>query len=116
MLDVIEAKIDPTKTRIGTVVVSYYDLALNCDICVYNTERVWIRLPEWWQSREEKKRLAFWPMRDLSNSFQESIVSKVFNLLNLNLEEAIKIKKAYFKKRKELTSEKNKFILNEKIC
>lgn len=112
MLSVLEAKVDPSKTRIGTVVIGYYNLVLQCDLCLYKNEHLYVRLPEWRILPEEKRRLAFFPTKDVSDTFQEKILGMVQDMLEITVDKAIAIKKDYFDRRKELTKQKNKLTLS----
>jgi len=114
MLEVLHAEINPTSTRLGIVVIRYYELVVYCEICVYKEQNLWVRMPEIWTTTEFKRRLVYWENQKLSDLYQVIILKKVFDLIGLNLEEGIRIKREFLIKRKELTREKNKLTLNKK--
>lgn len=100
MIDVKSAEIAPNKLRIGFVIVTYYDLRLRCEICLYKDIRLWIRMPEIWLNDSVKKQYVFWDDNEKSDEFQKIILSKVFDLLGLSVEKAVAIKKEHNEKRK----------------
>lgn len=95
MMEVLHAEIKPSKTRLGLVKIRYYDLTFFCDICVYRGEKLWLRLPQIWTSQESKSQLVFWEDKKKSDEFQLFVLSKIFDMIGLNLEGGIKIRKAF---------------------
>lgn len=100
MIDVKSAEIAPNKFRIGYVIVMYHDLRLRCEICLYKDIKLWIRMPEIWLNDAIKKRYVFWDETEKSDEFQKIILKKVFDLIGLTVESAIKIRNEYQEKRK----------------
>jgi hypothetical protein len=114
MTEVLLVEVKPSAFRIGTVFLRYYDLSMSCDICLFKNERLWIRLPEMWISQTKKISFVRWIDKGHSDNFQKLILSKVFDMVGLTLESAIEMKDEFFRKRKKLTQQKNKFTLKEK--
>lgn len=114
MLDVLSFEMKPTLDRIGVVIVSYYDLVILCDLCVYKDEKLWVRMPELWINKDTKKSFVSWKNKIISDEFQSQILKKVFDMVGITVEKAVKIRKDFFTRRKEMTEMKNKFTLNEK--
>lgn len=114
MFNVLEAAIWPTSTRIGTVIVKYYNLVLCCDICLYKDQHLWIRMPEMWITKEKKIRFVYWQNEQESKEFQAYVLKKVFDMLDLSVDKAVSFRQVFFRHRKELTNKKTKLTLNEK--
>ena len=100
MIEILEAKIKPHKGRIAIVGIKYYDLVIKCDICLYKYEKLYIRLPEIWKTLDTKLQMVFWPDRSKSEEFQKTVLNKVFDKIGLTLENAIEIKKNFYRKEK----------------
>jgi hypothetical protein len=111
---VLSAEISVTQRRIGRVTINHEGLIVCCEICVYNDEKLWIRMPEFWPNKQNKIRLAFWESKELSDQKQELILKKVFDMLDLNVEKAVQLRKDFFTTRKELTKQENNSTLQRK--
>ncbi len=107
MIEVLYVEIKPCQFRLGSVFVRYHDLSIACDICIFKEERLWIRLPEKWISPTDKVSFVRWIDKEHSDKFQKLILSKVFDMVGLTLESAVEMKRELFKKRKDLTVQKN---------
>ncbi len=114
MIDVVKIIEKPTTTRLGIVHVKYYELVLCCEYCIYKEEKLWIRMPEVWLTTEVKKSYVYWMEKDKSAEFQMCVLKKLFDMINLTLDSAKKIRADFFKKRKQVTIKKEKISLSEK--
>ncbi len=114
MYQVLEAKILPALNRIGIVKVKYYDMVFICDICVYKKSHIWLRMPEYWPNPNHKKKALSWESKQVSDRFQESVLNRVFDMLELDLSKALQIRKDFFNRKKTLTKQKGKSILGKK--
>jgi len=99
MIDVVKVEIRPSSFRLGIVIVSYYDLVLSCDLCIYKEEKLWIRMPEMWINHNEKKKFVWWQEKNFSDDFQNLVLKKVFDMVGLTLEQAIELRKDFFAKK-----------------
>ena len=99
MIEIVDCGISVDITRIGFVMVKYNDLIISCDICVYKQQKIWIRLPEMWISETQKRRFLYWPSEEKSNDFQKEVLSKLEDLLGLNLPVAKRILSDWHRKR-----------------
>ncbi len=99
MIDIVEVKIRPSTSRLGIVIVKYYNLVLSCDLCLYKAEKLWIRMPEIWLQNSEKKRIVWWEEKNFSDDFQNLVLKKVFDMVGLTLENAIELRKDFFAKK-----------------
>ncbi len=111
MTIVLKAEIDITKRRIGKVFINHEGLVFWCDICIYNDEKLWIRMPEFWVDKKNKLRILNWENQEVSDEKQVFILKKVFDMLDLDLEKAICLKKDFFATKKQLTKQENKLTL-----
>lgn len=114
MLEVLNVEIKVNQCRLGNVYVRYHDLLIACEVCLYKEEKLWIRMPEVWITKEQKKPYVRWVDKKNSDKFQELILSKVFDMVGLTLEDAIKMKNEFNSKRKSLTTGKNKITFDKK--
>lgn len=110
-IHVVEAKMSVNKFRIAEVLVNFHGLGLYLDVCLYKDEKLWVRMPEIWIKRTDKRRFAFWFSREDSDKCQEIILNKVFDMLELNVDKAIAERKRFFDQRKKLTEEENNITL-----
>jgi len=118
LTEVLEAKVCVTKRRIGMATIKHGRLIVYCDICLYKDSHVWVRMPEFWSNGETKIHHTKWESKKVSDEEQVSILNKVFDMLDWNLEKCIQLRNDYFAKmrddRKELTKQENKLTLHKK--
>lgn len=112
-LHVVEAKLAVNKFRVAEVLVNFHGLGLYLDVCLYKKEKLWVRMPEIWLRRTHKRKFGFWFDKADSDKCQEIILNKVFDMLGLDLETAIKERDSFFAKKKELTAEENNITLSK---
>jgi hypothetical protein len=105
MLEIYDVVLHADDNRIGRVNVSYHELEILCDICVYKQERLWIRFPERWM-KDKKIRLVHWKEKEISDQYQQIILNKVFEMVGLDLEKGLELKKNHLAKKKK--TDKNK--------
>lgn len=105
MFEIVDVQLKAQANRIGYVAVKYYDLLIQCDICVYKQEKLWIRFPERWIGKV-KKRFVCWVNQEKSQEYQEKILCKVFDLTGLDMEKALKMKLDWYNEKKN--ADKNK--------
>ena len=110
-LHVIEAKLAVNSFRIAEVLVRYYCLGLYLDICLYKEKKLWVRMPEIWLHRTNKRKFGFWFEKTDSDKCQEIILNKVFDMLGLDLDKAIKEKRNFFADKNKLTVKENNITL-----
>jgi UV DNA damage repair endonuclease len=103
MYEVLKADLRPNTRRIASVLVKYYDLVMNCDICIYKNEKLWVRMPEVWMTPDLKVRFAYWDGKEKSEEFQDYVLKKVFDMIGLDIEMAVKLKTEAFAKKKRMT-------------
>jgi hypothetical protein len=99
MIEVTHIDIKPTHKRLGIVNLKYYDLRIKCDICVWEDKKLWIRFPETW-NKGVKLRHVYWENKDISDKHQQIILKKVFDMIGLDLQQAVILKKAFFNRNK----------------
>jgi hypothetical protein len=110
-IHVEEVHMAVSKFRIAQAVVKYHELGFYVDICLFKEEKLWVRMPEIWITPTRKRRFFFWVDKADSDRFQEIVLNKVFDMLGLNLEIAIKEKNAFFAKRFKSTEKENNITL-----
>ena len=113
MLEILKFEVNPSYSSIGDITIRYYDLMLFCELCVYKDEHLWIRMPEVWVNEKTKKNFNSWISKDTSKEFQKVILKKLFDMVGFTLEEALRIRKDFFKK-KRMTLKIKKHILSKK--
>ncbi len=113
MLKILNVAVKPSKTRIAAVLVRYHDLLIACDLCVYNNEKLWIRMPEYWNKLSEKIHLVFWDDKETSDCFQAIVLAKVKIFSGLDLEKALAIKQKWIAYRKRIDRNKEKTYSSE---
>lgn len=112
-LHVVEAKLAVNSFRIAEVLVKYHGLGLYLDVCLYKDEKLWVRMPEIWLHRTNKRKFGFWFEKADSDKCQEIILNKVFDMLGLDLDAAIKEKRDFFSHKNKLTLEENNITLSK---
>lgn len=91
MLEIIKVEIVPTAKKIGSLQVRYYDLLLECEIVFHSKpgeQKLWIRMPEIWFTKEKKMQFAKWISPEASANFQNSIIKLLKEEHSLGLAEA----------------------------
>jgi len=114
MYEVIRAEYRPNTRRIASVLVKYYDLVMNCDICLYKNERLWVRMPEVWLTADQKVRFAYWDGKEKSDEFQDYVLKKLFDMLGLDLAMAQKLKNEAYANKKRMTRLNKTLTLDKK--
>ena len=99
MLQVMHVEIKPNDSRLGIVNLKYHDLWIKCDICLWKDQKLWIRFPETW-SRGVKLRHCYWESKEISDKHQQLVLKKVFDMIGLDLEQALILKKAFYNHKK----------------
>ncbi len=86
-VELLYFKMDPKNFRIGTLSVKYHDLEMKCEL-VYHVaaHKVWIRMPEIWQNNNAKFCFCFWPEKEASDKFQESVIKQIFDREKIDLD------------------------------
>lgn len=110
-IHVVEARMCTNKFRIAEALVHYHGLGIYVDICLYKDEKLWVRMPEFWVTPKHKRRLTFWVNKADSDLCQEIILNKVFDMLELDVDKAMRERKRFFDQRKKLTEEENNITL-----
>lgn len=113
MYEVLKANLKPNTRRIASVLIKYYDLVMNCDICLYKNEKLWVRMPEVWMTPELKVKFAYWDGKEKSDQFQDYVLKKVFDMLGLDVAMAQKLKAEAYGKKKRMTRLNKTLTLNE---
>ena len=114
MTIVISAEICVDRLRLGRVLLNHHGLVFCADICLYKEERLWIRMPEYWTTPTNKFKIAYWESKELSDEKQHLILKKVFDILGLDLQKGLQLKRDFLTTRKELTKQENKLTLQSK--
>lgn len=112
-LKVIEVRLAVNTFRIAEVLVNFHGLGLYLDVCVYKDEKLWVRMPEIWLHRTTKRKFGFWFNKADSDKCQEIILNKVFDMIGLDLDTAIKEKHNFFASKNKLTAEENNITLSK---
>ena len=98
-IDVLECKIFPTKRRIGSLLVQYGELLMNCDLKYYVPgDRAWVKMPEVWLTPDKKVKFCFWPTKELSEEFQKKVLNKIFDKYDLSFEKIVELHDSVYKK------------------
>lgn len=100
MIKVTKVSLKANLTRLGLVVVKYYDLYISCDLCLYKNERFWIRMPEIWDENAKKRTFVFWDEKEKSDEFQKEVLKQIFEMHPLTIEEGAQLRKKFFVTRK----------------
>lgn len=110
-LHVIEARLAVNSFRIAEVLVRHHSLGLYLDVCLYKEEKLLVSIPEIWIHKKQKKKFGFWFNKTDYDECQRIVLNKVFDMLGLDLETAIKEQTSFFDNKKKLTVEKNNVTL-----
>jgi len=70
-------------------------------------------MPEIWIKRTSKRKFGFWFDKADSDECQRIILSKVFDMLELDLDTAIKVRRDFFANKNKLTLEENNITLSK---
>lgn len=111
MIEVVNVNIQACAFRMGCVLVKYHELLICCDLCLYKDQNFWIRMPETWVSNKTKRQFVFWDNLEKSDDFQKEVLKKVFDVIPLTLESAIKMRKDFFAEKKKMTLKKKQTTL-----
>lgn len=99
-LEVLQFELKPDNFKLGCALVRYGELMIECELVYYSPKsKVWIRMPEKWETPQYKKHYAFWSSKKTSDEFQTIIVNKIFENYDLTREEVIKIHEKISKKK-----------------
>lgn len=108
-VDVIKLDMRPGWNRIGQVIVGYYELKIDMDLVIYEPQqKLWLRMPEVWKG-DFKKRYCFWPCTEVSDRFQEAVLTILHEKHGITFSKmyeqhvARKLKKAEAKKPVQIT-------------
>lgn len=101
MITIENIDIRPNKLRLATMLIKYYDILIKCDLVLFRKEKLWVRMPEVWITKEHKMRFVEWESKNKSDEFQESLLNKVFEMVGLDLEKAIELSQEFKKKKKK---------------
>ena len=88
-LHVIEARLAVNSFRIAEVLVRHHSLGLYLDVCLYKEEKLLVSIPEIWIHKKQKKVWVWFNKTDYDEC-QRIVLNKVFDMLGLDLETAIK--------------------------
>jgi hypothetical protein len=77
---------------VGVVTVRYYDLIMNCQVVIYRSQKLWVRMPERWVNGR-KFPYVKWLDVQASDHFQNFVIKKLFDKYNFDLDAALLIKK-----------------------
>lgn len=106
MIDLLDVKIHPSGTRLATLLIRYHDLVLNCELALYKTEKLWVRMPELWVSPHRKQRAVYWDDPVKSEHFQVMMLAIIEKKAGITLEKAIEWRKKFSSNRKKKTAKK----------
>lgn len=89
MIEVISVKIKTTQKRVARVDIKYHDLILKCDLVVYNKEnKLWIRMPEFWFTKDKKTHFCMWKDKITSDAFQQECLKQIVDKFGINIDVA----------------------------
>jgi hypothetical protein len=108
MIDIIKIEIIPGEWIIGEVVVKYYDLTFYCSICLYQDKSIWIKMPSSWITGKVRKNVVQWAEKAKSDEFQKKILSKLFEMIQLDLAKALEIRKTFLDSKNASKADKNR--------
>ena len=107
MIELINFEISPTKKRVGSAIVKYYDLYIFCDVCVYKREKLWIKMPEFWFTETKKTRFVYWGNQKRSDEFQNQVLQLILEKHGFDILKGIEEMKNEFSRRKKDKNEKS---------
>lgn len=91
-VEILELSINPTRRRIATLSIKYYDLVLRCELVVHHaTKSPWVRMPERWFNPDQKFQYCYWLDVDHSNNFQKVVLKLIFDRYNLDAHKIIEL-------------------------
>ncbi len=94
-LEILGFEQRPCKTKIGCLLIKYFNLVLKCDLVYHpQAKRAWVRMPERWLNNETKHSYCYWPTREISDEFQKELLKKLFDKYDLTLEKIQEIHKS----------------------
>lgn len=102
-VSVLQFEICPNKFKLGNVTVQYGSLILECELVYYSPRsKIWVRMPERWETDTYKQHYAYWKSKKASDEFQEIVVKQIFDKFDMSREKVIllherKAKKKCFK-------------------
>lgn len=105
MLEIFDVVMKTNDTRLGHLKVRYYDLFVRCDICMYKEEKLYIRFPEYWVIGN-KFRYVYWDGRETSDKYQKIILDKLLELIGLDFDKALELKRKYWSEKKNADNNK----------
>lgn len=84
-VEIVFFKQKPLGNSLGKILVKYYQIVLRCELVYHpKNNKAWVRMPEYWVSREEKKRYCYWDNKDISDEFQKVVLNKLFEKYDLD--------------------------------
>lgn len=93
MIEVVGIFRKANERKLASLTVKYHDLMIKCDLCLFNEEKLWVRMPEVWMKKQQKQQFVFWPGKDLSDEFQKEVIKQVMEKTGLTMSKAIEIKR-----------------------
>lgn len=90
-----------TKHKWGTVVIKYYDLPIFCELRYHSpSDKLWVKMPEVWETVERKIRFVWWPTIEQSDEFQERVLKMVCADKQLTVDEIKKFRQDWINDKK----------------
>ena len=102
MIQIVNFKEMPTRTRLAIVMVRYFDIIIRCDLCIYKDEHLWVRMPEEWKG-DTKYQYVFWEDKKRSDDFQQEVLTKIYENFGYDVAKAMDVREQLRKQRKEST-------------
>lgn len=100
-IEVLQFELNPCNFKLGDALVRYGELIIECELVYYSpASKVWVRMPERWETKEYKKHYAFWRSKKVSDEFQQTVVKKIFSQYDLSQEKVIALHEEKAKRRR----------------
>lgn len=105
MIKLIKVDIDPFKNRVARAQVKYYELTIELEVWLWQSNALFVKMPEM-KIGERVVRLLEWDDKYNSDIFQKEVVAQIRDQ-GLSLEKALELRDKWFKKNKPKQESKN---------
>ncbi len=91
-IEILDFQKHSCKTKLACVLVLYEKMVVRCELVYHaGSRKAWIRMPEIWRTSAQKHRYAWWQTKEESDEFQKTVLKKMFDKYDLNLEKIVQM-------------------------
>jgi len=95
MIKLIKLIVNPFKNRVGKVLVKYYDVTLDCELWLWRSDALFLKMPEI-RKGENVIHLLRWDNKEISDVFQKEVLAQLFADTDMTLEKAVELRQKWF--------------------